>query len=420
MKSAFVSTPTHISSLVPMAQIRRCACALALFSILGLAATAFAQARTLTVLHTFGSIISDGADPEAGLIHDSGGNFYGVTTAGGTHNLGTVFKLDSRGIETVLYSFSGGTDGRYPIGGLIRDEADNLYGTTIGGAPGSPGFGTVFKLDTAGHETTLYTFTGGADGASPSGTLLRDASGNLYGTTQNGGTNCGNGCGTVFKVDPSGHETVLYSFTGGADGSIPVVGLIRDAVGNFYGTASAGGDLSACTNFGVSPGCGVVFKLDGTGTFSVLHTFSGGGDGGGPASPLTLDADGNLYGTAAQGGLTACQFGCGTLFKLDTSGTLTVLYSFPGGTSASGPRGPLLRDSAGFIWGTTIGGGRVNHGTVYRVDAAGHAVKLYNFTAGSDGGSPYGGVIHDAAGNFYGTAIGGGTFSAGTIFKLSQ
>ena len=422
MKSEVLSaSPNHVSTLAPVTRFRRswCACALALLFTLGLAVTSFAQARTLTVLHTFGNI-NDGANPQAGLIRDPGGNFYGVTTAGGTHNLGTVFKLDSGGTETVLYSFSGGTDGRYPIGGLIRDGAGNLYGTTVGGAPGGPGFGTVFKLDSAGHETTLYTFTGGTDGASPSGTLLRDASGNLYGTTQNGGINCGNGCGTVFKVDPAGHETVLYSFTGGTDGSNPVVGVIRDAAGNFYGTASAGGDLSACTIPGVPSGCGVVFKLDGTGSFSVLYTFSGGADGGNPASPLLLDAAGNLYGTAARGGLTACQFGCGTLFKLDTSETLTVLYSFPGTTDANTPTGPLLRDSAGFIWGTTTGGGRVSLGTVYRVDAAGHAIKLHSFTAGSDGGSPYGGVIRDAAGNFYGTAIGGGSNAAGTIFKLSQ
>src|SRR5690242_11722430 len=142
MQSEFVLTPTSVSMDAPMARTRGswCARALALLFSLGLASAASAQARTLTVLHTFGNI-NDGADPQAGLIRDSAGNFYGVTSGGGTHNLGTVFKLDSSGVETVLYSFSGGSDGRYPIGGLIRDGAGNLYGTTIGGAPGGPGFG---------------------------------------------------------------------------------------------------------------------------------------------------------------------------------------------------------------------------------------------------------------------------------------
>jgi len=212
-----------------------------------------------TVLHTFTGP-PDGALPEAGLIRDEQGNLYGATTRGGTSGIGVIFKLNPTGKETVLYSFAGGADGAYPEGGLVRDAAGTIYGTTaIGGAFNN---GVVFRLDPAGKETVLYTFTGGTDGGFPYGTLLR-VENDLYGTTFFGGnstTLCGGPyCGVVFKLDQAGKETVLYSFTGAADGSNPYIGLARDEQGNLYGTSAYGGDLTSpeCPGYG----CGVVYKI---------------------------------------------------------------------------------------------------------------------------------------------------------------
>jgi len=199
----------------------------------------------------------------------------------------------------VLYSFAGVPDGQYPFAGLIRDSVGNFYGTTSNG--GASGYGTVFKLDAAGHESVLYSFTGGADGGSPQAPLLRDNNGNLYGTTFVGGANYG--VGTVFKVDASGNETVLHNFAGN-DGKYPEAGLIRDSQGNLYGSALQGGPAD---NFG-----GNVFKISRQGTWSVLYNFTGGADGGNPAGGLLMDSAGNLYGTTASGGVS----GRGTVFKL--------------------------------------------------------------------------------------------------------
>lgn len=161
-----------------------------------------------------------------------------TTEYGGSYQYGAVFKLDSSGAETVLYSFnvSGTGDGEYPFAGLTLDAPGNFYGTTQFG--GTFGSGTVFKVDTSGHETVLHSFTGGADGANPRAGLVRDAKGNLYGTTYRGGSgSCVQGCGIVFKLDVAGNETVLYTFTGGADGSNPW-GVVLDGEGNLYGTTS--------------------------------------------------------------------------------------------------------------------------------------------------------------------------------------
>jgi uncharacterized repeat protein (TIGR03803 family) len=218
-----------------------------------------------TVLHAFtGS--PDGGGPIAGLVQDEEGNLYGTTNGGGSSVGGTVFKLDRAGKEIVLHSFVfPGADGNSPYGaGVIRDEEGNLYGTTLGG--GSSRAGTVFRLEGTGKETVLHSFTGSPDGVFPVGGLVRDEEGNLYGTTLFGG---GFGSGTVFKVDRGGKETVLYSFTGGADGAQPAAGLVRDEEGNFYGTASAGG----------ASGNGVVFRLDRTGKFTVVYTLTGGRTG---------------------------------------------------------------------------------------------------------------------------------------------
>jgi uncharacterized repeat protein (TIGR03803 family) len=293
----------------------------------------------------------DGSGP-TGLIHDTAGNLYGACASGGTLGAGSVFKIDKTGKETVLHSFRGSpNDGEAPQAGLVRDTADNLYGTTASG--GAYGFGTIFKINPRGGETVLYSFTGGADGAYPYSGLILDAAGNLYGTTAYGGPYGSGtaGFGTVFKLDPSRHETVLYAFLGGADGAYSFGGLIRDSSGKLYGSTNNGGSASGCdTQFE----CGTVFEVDTSGKETVLHSFGSAGDGKGPQGNLILDEAHNLYGATFDGGTLQS----GTVFKLDPSGNETVLYNFGTNPGDGGlPRAGLVRDAAGNLYGTTEGGG---------------------------------------------------------------
>jgi uncharacterized repeat protein (TIGR03803 family) len=228
-----------------------------------------------SILHRFYSL--DGIDPESALTLDAGGTLYGTTKLGATKHgncntspgCGNIFKLDQTGHNfTVLHRFALRTNGQFPTSTLTLDASGNLYGTTMWGGDlgcnGGLGCGVVFELDPTGHETVLYRFSGGADGAYPlidDGSLVRDNAGNLYGNTAGGGNlTCGGGggCGVVFKVDPTGHETVLYSFEGGADGNDPLSGLVTDSAGNFYGTTAIGGTFSSAC--GVD-GCGTIFKI---------------------------------------------------------------------------------------------------------------------------------------------------------------
>jgi uncharacterized repeat protein (TIGR03803 family) len=321
-----------------------------------------------TVLDTFkGS--DNGSGPYAGLTRDRQGNFYGVTAGGGLvsscppSGCGIVFKIDAAGNATTLYEFIGGaTDGSKPQGALILDAAGNLYGTTVDG--GSKSVGTVFKVDPTGKETVLHSFQGTPDGATPLGALLRDPQGNLYGTTQLGGTGktCGFSCGTVFKISPVGEETVIYSFTGGEDGLEPASSLLRDSEGNLYGTTSGGGDSTCDPPFG----CGVVFKLSPSGGETVLHKFTG-ADGSDPSAGVIRDAEGDLYGTTYEGGA----FGVGTVYKLDAARNESVLYSFTGGTDGGYPKAGLTADPAGNLYGTTVADGNKGCGqgcgTVFKV-----------------------------------------------------
>jgi uncharacterized repeat protein (TIGR03803 family) len=302
-----------------------------------------------------------GANPTGTLVRDAMGNLYGSASSGGGSNCGgnfcgTVFELDRAGKETVLHYFTG-ADGDGP-GALVRDSSSNLYGTAAGGATYgqtcvSNGCGTVFEIDANGILSTLHAFKGGPDGDNPEGAVVRDALGNLYGTTaQGGGTGCGGfGCGTVFKVDQNHKESVLHIFIGGTDGSFPFAGLVRDTSGNLYGTTFHGGIVDC--------DCGTIFKVDKTGSETILYSFTGGADGANPAASLIRDSVGNLYGTTVQGGVAGCNpySGCGVVFKLDALGTETVLYSFTGGTDGANPATPLTLDSSGNLYGTAELGG---------------------------------------------------------------
>ena len=311
---------------------------------------------------------------------------------------------------TTLYSFTSGADGKQPYAGLVRDAAGNLYGTTqYGGIKRCPlGCGTIFKLDATGKETLLHSFTGGADGATPIAGLIRDSAGNLYGAASLGGHFK---VGTVFKLDSAGTFTVLYSFTGAPDGAQPHSGLLRDAQGNLYGTTVSGGDLT-CNPSG---GCGTVFKVDTTGKETVLHTFTGGADGKFPQAALIRDAAGNLFGTTTSAG----DAGLGTAFEVDSTGKETVLHSFAGGADGQSPFAGLVVNGQDF-YGATAGGGPPAFGTVFKLDKTGMETVLYTFTGGADGGFPFASLIHDSAGNFYGTTDAGGAFGFGTVFKLDK
>jgi len=312
-----------------------------------------------SVLHTF-TYVPDGANPVAGVIRDEEGNLYGTTYEGGIagtvcSSCGTIFKLDRAGHETLLYNFSGTPDGFTPAGGVVRDSEGNFYGTTqFGGvsatgsicASTSAGCGTVFKLDRTGKETVLHSFSDAPDGSQPLGGLVRDEEGNLYGTTPYGGTSFTNG--VVFKLDRTGKETILYTFTGLADGGQPTGGLTRDPDGTLYGTTSIGGLYEN----------GVVFKLSPQGKFSVLYTFTGGADGGNPYGTLVRDGS-DLYGTTYNGGIYTTDDDSfnGVVFKLDATGKETVVYSFEGLTDGSNPNGNLTLDAEGNLYGTTQFGG---------------------------------------------------------------
>jgi uncharacterized repeat protein (TIGR03803 family) len=334
---------------------------------------------------------------------------YGTTIFGGRYNYGTVFKIPTQGKETVLYSFKGGVDGAYPSGGVIADSKGNIYSTTTAGGDLScnlptnpPGCGTVFKLGPTGKETVLHSFTDSPDGAFPY-VVVRDSLGNLYGTTQGGGSSID---GTVYKLSSTGAETVLYSFTGPPDGSGPGQGVLRDSSGNLYGTTVDGG-----ANY-----WGTVWEVDSTGKETVLYNFTGGTDGGYPNGGLIRDASGNLYGTTNYGGTFA---DTGTLFELDGSGNETVLHSFGGVNDGKDPTAGLVRDSLGNMYGTTLTGGEYDWGAVYKLDTLGNETVLYSFTGSTDGAYAIGPLVLDSAGNLYGTTQQGGAYGWGTVFKLT-
>jgi uncharacterized repeat protein (TIGR03803 family) len=207
--------------------------------------------------------------------------------------------------------------------------------------------------------------------------------------------------------------TTLHSFTGSnGDGKDPLAGLIADASGNLYGTTFKGGGSRNCYD-----GCGTVFKLTPTGTETVLYSFTSSGDGANPDAGLIADASGNLYGTTHNGGSPNCPYRCSTVFKVTPAGTETVVYSFTGSFDGSGPRGGLIADASGNLYGTTYQGGKYGFGTVFKVTPSGSETVLYSFSDGSDGGEPYAGLIADASGNLYGTSQ--GTDAHGVVFKVT-
>ena len=370
----------------------------------------------------------------------TGGGGANCSSGGGC---GTVFKVAPTGTLTTLYSFCAQTDcvdGNGPTGELALATDGDFYGTTVSG--GGHGGGTVFKITPSGTLTTLYSFCAKhknghcADGDSLVGGLVRADDGTFYGVTSGGGVNCE--CGTVFKITPGGTLTTLHSFDR-TDGNDPSGGLELTASGNFLGVTGAGGGGANCKS---QNGCGTVFKITPSGTLTTLYNFcsqTNCADGGKPEAGLVQAANGNFYGTTIIGGSNCGPIGgCGTVFKITLSGTLTMLYSFCSRngqyncTDGSGPYAALVQGTDGNFYGTTAEGGSSSDcgsngcGTVFKITPSGTLTTLRSFD-GADGAKPFSGLLQATDGNFYGTTSTGGDFSCpsdpsfgcGTIFRLS-
>ncbi|HEY3638429.1 MAG TPA: choice-of-anchor tandem repeat GloVer-containing protein, partial [Rhizomicrobium sp.] len=332
---------------------------------------------------------SDGGNPEGALISDSSGNLYGTTYYGGNNTCfgetcGTVYKLAPDGTETVLYAFTGAADGGNPASTLVQDSSGNLFGTTK--AYGPDDYGTIFEIGSGGSETTLYTFLDTNVGVGPVGNLVMDPSGNLFGVTFGGGKKpaC---CGVIYELQSNGTLNVLYEFKGRNDGNYPQ-NLTSDGAGNLYGVTLEGGGYSACVS--QSQYCGTVFRYSAASGETVLHAFEGGNDGSNPAGMLVIDKAGNLIGTTQQGGNNGCNgYGCGTVFKISSDGTESILHAFHGSDGAY-PYGGVIIDNAGNLYGTTNAGGRgCRHqgcGTVFKLAPDGTETTLANLNRHSGDG----------------------------------
>jgi uncharacterized repeat protein (TIGR03803 family) len=386
-----------------------------------LAPGAWAQGKYKTLYKFKGG--KDGNGPWAGLIFDAAGNLYGTTLYGGAHKVGTVFELSPGATggwtESVLYSFTGGADGRMSGSGagLVFDGAGNLYGTA--GAGGAYGQGVAFELTPTSSgwaESVLYSFTGGADGGGPYAGLIFDTAGNLYSTTWGGGRpDCG--CGVVFKLAPTSsgwNESVLYSF--GPDGQNSDAELMFDGAGLLYGVAWYGGTY----------GNGNVFKLtptsSGEWTESALHQFKGDKDGAHPRAGLIFDSVGNLYGTAAN----EYTSGYGIVLKLvpnsDGSWTKQTLHQFTGGKDGANPYVAVTFDSAGNLYGATNDGGAYGYGVVFKLtptSTGGWTYRVLHGFRDAPGADPRGDLVVDGSGNIYGTTYGDGSKTFGSVFEIT-
>ncbi|MGA8534457.1 MAG: choice-of-anchor tandem repeat GloVer-containing protein [Candidatus Tumulicola sp.] len=378
-------------------------------------------AGTETVLYSFTGG-SDGGNAATGLAFDRHGNLYGTTVVGGTYLCGTVFKLAPQAsppwLETVLNNFSCYADGKNPHGGVTVDPHGKLDGTTVaggsGGACASDGCGVVFQLSGT-TERVLHSFTAGNDGFGPGGAVMLDPTGHMYGTTPDGGSFSE---GTVYEVSRVGggwHEKVIHAFTGGKDGAVGSLGsLLRDASGKLYGVAELGGAHNAGTVFELTPAAKHQWTL------KTLYAFKGMPDAASPYGGLVADASGNLYGTTYYGGAN----GLGSVFELVARAGgyhERVLYSFQGGNDGSSTTSTLIFGTSGDLYGTTsAGGGTCDCGTIFKVNPnTGRETVLHRFGSGTDGAYSYYGLTQDASGNMYGTTVAGGNFNQGAVFEFT-
>jgi uncharacterized repeat protein (TIGR03803 family) len=310
-----------------------------------------------------------------------------------------------------LYSFTNGPDGSIPQAGLSRGSSnDCFYGVSSEGGINSQnpnGGGVVFRINGEGALTPLYSFTNGLDGSNPFGEIVLGADGSFYGTTEDGLVDMSGSVeifpGTIFKITPNGVLNVLYSFTNGG-GAFPVAPLFQASDGCIYGTTA-----------GFLSGAGTVFKITTNAAFTLLYTFTNGVDGSSPKGALAQGTDGNLYGAASSGGTN----GFGSVFRITTNGVLTPLYSFINGIDGSDPYAGLTLGSDGNFYGTTLGDGKTNHGSIFKISPNGAMSVLYSFTNGMDGNAPYAGLVQGTDGNFYGATSQGGIGSGGVLFETT-
>lgn len=383
------------------------------------------HAATYKRLYNFAGGV-DGSESSSQLVFDTSGSAYGTTASGGLYDLGTVFAISPAGEEQILWSFDGAEDGSDPHGGVILDAAGNLYGTTVAGGSGfcgGDGCGIVFELSSSGGNWNLlplYQFTGLNDGYGPGSPLVFDNAGNLYGTAPDGGKY---GYGVVFELSPAENgwkQKLIHTFTGKKEGGIGSLGsLLLDADGNLYGTTEVGGPWAGGSVYELSPTDHGPWKI------SVLYDFKVTPDAAGPYGGLIFDSVGNLYGTTYFGG----QYGYGTVFQLSRglngAWQENILYSFQGVTDGSYPTATLLFDGVSTLFGTTQNGGRpsCDCGTVFSLKFfRGEWLEklLHRFGKGRDGSYPIYGLTFDPSGNFRGTTPAGGTAGEGTIFLLTR
>ena len=396
---------------------------LAILGAATLLATVAWAASTTKLIYSFGGN-GDGEYTDTELVMDSSGNLYGTSVQGGTFGGGTVFQVTPAGVHTVLYDFTGGADGGEPYKGVTLDANGNLYGTAVTGGGGSceGGCGVVFKLTNSGGtwtQSVIHTFTGGSDGSGPGSPVSIDKQGNVYGTTPTGGAN---GIGVVYQLRPDASGEwklrVIHTFTGGNDGGGGSASrLLIDAAGNLYGVCTVGGANGFGTVFEMSP-------TQGKWQFATLYAFKDSPDGALPYGGLIFDKAGNLYGTTYYAGV----YDLGTVYKLThKNGTWSesVLYSFKGGADGASPISSLASDPAGNLYGTTSDGGAAacGCGVIFKM-TRGTTGKwtesvAYRFPGIPSPGFAYNGMVGDSAGNFYGATVHGGSGNDGAIYKFT-
>ncbi len=391
-------------------------------AVMLLAISAWA-APTTKLLYSFAGN-TDGEYTDTELVMDSVGNLYGTSVQGGTFGGGTVFQVTPDGVHTVLYNFTGGADGGEPYKGVTLDQHGNLYGTAVTGGGGAceGGCGVVFELLNSGGAWTfrvIHTFTGGFDGSGPGSPVAFDESGNLYGTTPTGGYK---GMGTIYRMEPNGAGDwkfrVIHTFTGGADGGGGSAGrLLFDHAGNLFGVCTVGGAYGLGTVFRM-------FRSLGEWKFQTVYAFRDSPDGALPYGGLAIDHLGNLYGTTYYAG--ANDFG--TVYQLTPRNGRwieTVIYSFKGGSDGDSPISTLVTDAEGNLYGTTSDGGSpsCSCGTIFKMSlsATGHWIEsvMYRFPGTPNPGFAYNGMIRGGTGSFYGATVHGGASNDGAIYKFT-